>query len=223
MSSPITICIIVATVIMSALAFQRRDMFERLLMSPWNVAHRKEYYRMISHAFIHADWMHLAFNMYTFYSFGTFLELIFTREPYFHRMFPELDFWGEKQGEIRFVLLYAAGAVVACIPSLIKHKDNANYRSVGASGAVSAVLMAFMVMFPTWEIQLFYIVPMPAFIGAFVFFGLEHYLSRKGNTNIAHDAHIWGALFGILFVAALNPEFITLFVSHVSRYLADFF
>jgi membrane associated rhomboid family serine protease len=164
---------------------------------------------------VHADWTHLIFNMFTFYSFGTFMEKVFISEGLFESFFPELSFWGYSSGQLFFVMLYVLGGAFATLPSLRKHGDNYGYNAVGASGAVSAVMMAFMIMFPTFEISFFLFIPMPAWIGALVFLGLEHYLSRNQRSNIAHDAHIWGALFGVLFVIALNPRFLGLFVEKV--------
>jgi membrane associated rhomboid family serine protease len=106
------------------------------------------------------------------------------------------------------------GGVAATLPSLRKHSDNYGYNSVGASGGVSALLMAYMILFPLNEIAFFFI-PMPAFIGVFVFFLLEQFMKRNVRSNIAHDAHIWGALFGIVFVALAVPHSLTRFIAQV--------
>jgi membrane associated rhomboid family serine protease len=211
----ISMVIIVATVVVSWQCFSNSTLFSKLLFNPYSVKHQREYYRILSHMLVHADWTHLLFNLFTFYSFGTFMEKVFTSERMFNDFFPELSFWGYSSGQLFFVLLYVLGGAVATLPSLRKHGDNYGYNAVGASGAVSAVMMAFMILFPTFEISFFLFIPMPAWIGALVFLGLEHYLSRNQRSNIAHDAHIWGALFGILFVAALQPRFIGMFVEKV--------
>ena len=151
---------------------------------------------------VHADGIHLALNMFVFYSFGGVMERLFTVN------------WGDVKGSILFLALYILGGVAATLPSMKKHGDNYGYNSVGASGGVSALLMAYMVLFPLHEIAFFFI-PMPAFIGVFVFFLLEHFMKRNVRSNIAHDAHIWGALFGILFVAVVVPNSIPRFFSQV--------
>lgn len=206
-SSPITIIIVAVTVLASIQAFSNATLFSKLLLHPWSVKHRKEYYRLLSHTLVHADTMHLFFNMFTFWSFGSFLEQLFRNELLFTRLFPDIPFWGETKGIIYFAVLYIGGALIATLPAMRKHGDNMSYQAVGASGAVSAVMMAFMMMFPQYQVLFFFVIPCPAWLGALIFLAAEHWLSRSGRTNIAHDAHIWGAIFGILFVTVLNPGF----------------
>jgi len=201
-STPLTFLILAATVLVSWRAFEQSALFEKLLHSPYRVKHQKQYYRLFSHMLVHADGIHLALNMFVFYSFGGVMERLFTVN------------WGDIKGSILFLALYILGGVAATLPSMKKHGDNYGYNSVGASGGVSALLMAYMVLFPLHEIAFFFI-PMPAFIGVFVFFLLEHFMKRNVRSNIAHDAHIWGALFGILFVAVVVPNSIPRFFSQV--------
>jgi membrane associated rhomboid family serine protease len=205
-STPLTFLILGLTIFTSWRAFENSALFEKLLHNPYRVKHNKEYYRIFSHAFIHADYIHLALNMYVFYSFGTVLETYFKGN------------WGVIQGSIYFLALYLLGAAMATLPSMQKHSDNYGYNAVGASGAVSAVLMVFMILNPLHWIGMLFI-PMPAFVGVFVFFILEHLMNRSGKTNIAHDAHIWGALFGILFIFVLQPHALVSFVSQVRHYI----
>jgi membrane associated rhomboid family serine protease len=122
--------------------------------------------------------------------------------------------WGNVTGGLLFVALYGLGGAAATLPSLRKHSDNYGYNSVGASGGVSALLMAYMILFPLNQIAFFFI-PMPAFIGVFVFFLLEHFMKRNVRSNIAHDAHIWGGIFGIAFIAVVVPNSIPRFISQV--------
>ncbi len=205
-TTPITFIILIGTIFVSWRAFQNSALFEKLLHNPYRVKHEKQYYRIFSHALIHADFFHLGLNMYVFYSFGTVLE------TYFKGM------WGPSNGSLYFILLYSLGAAVAAVPSMRKHGDNYGYNAVGASGAVSAVLMAYMILNPLHLIGFFFI-PMPAFVGVFVFFLLEHFMNRSGKTNIAHDAHIWGALFGITFMFLLDANTLVNFISQVRGYL----
>jgi membrane associated rhomboid family serine protease len=201
-TTPITFIILAATVLVSWRAFEQSALFEKLLHSPYRVKHNKQYYRLFSHMLVHADVMHLALNMFVFYSFGRVLESIFQAT------------WGAQQGGILFIALYVLGGVAATLPSMRKHGDNYGYNSVGASGGVSSLLMAYMILFPLNEIAFFFI-PMPAFIGVFVFFLLEHFMKRNVRSNIAHDAHIWGALFGIAFIALVVSSSIPRFISQV--------
>jgi membrane associated rhomboid family serine protease len=201
-STPLTFIILAATILVSWRAFEQSALFEKLLHSPYRVKHQKQYYRLFSHMLVHADGIHLALNMFVFYSFGRVLEAIFRIN------------WGIQTGSILFIALYVLGGVAATLPSLRKHSDNYGYNSVGASGGVSSLLMAYMILFPMNEIAFFFI-PMPAFIGVFGFFLLEHFMKRNVRSNIAHDAHIWGALFGIVFVALAVPRSIPRFIEQV--------
>ena len=135
-ATPITFIILAATVLVSWRAFEQSALFEKLLHSPYRVKHNKQYYRLFSHMLVHADVMHLALNMFVFYSFGRVLESIL-RET-----------WGAQQGGILFIALYVLGGVAATLPSMRKHGDNYGYNSVGASGGVSSLLMAYMILFP---------------------------------------------------------------------------
>ena len=201
-STPLTFIILAATILVSWRAFEQSALFEKLLHSPYRVKHQRQYYRLFSHMLVHADGIHLALNMFVFYSFGRVMERIFTLN------------WGSTTGGALFLALYILGGAAATLPSMRKHGDNYGYNSVGASGAVSALLMAYMILFPLNEIAFFFI-PMPAFIGVFVFFLLEHFMKRNVRSNIAHDAHIWGALFGIVFIAVTVPNSIPRFITQV--------
>jgi membrane associated rhomboid family serine protease len=118
-------------------------------------------------------------------------------------------------GQGIWLILFFVGGIVAALPAFIKHKNQIGYQSVGASGAISALLMAFMILFPQSEIAFFMILPMPSWIGALVFLGLEHYLSKKSQSNIAHDAHFWGAIAGIAIISCWNYEFTLDFIFYV--------
>ena len=201
-----TYIIIGITVLVSLQAFNSHAIFAKLLNNPYQVKHRHEYYRILSHTLIHADYLHLGFNMFALYSFGRLTEAYFT------------ETYGILKGEIAYMLLYVCGAVVATLPSLRKHGDNYGYNSVGASGAVSAVMMAAMIIMPVMKVYFFFAIGMPAYIAILVFFGFEHFMNRSGKSNIAHDAHIWGAIFGLLFIICLDFEIIKDAISLISQY-----
>jgi membrane associated rhomboid family serine protease len=211
MEGPITIAIIAITSLVSWRAFENHDLFHKLKNNPFTVKHSKEYYRIFSHALIHGDWMHLFFNMFVIYGFGSQIEMVFTNSAVFNLLFPNIPFWGNALGILYFLILYIMGIAVATLPSLQKHGDDFGYNSVGASGGVSAIMMAYMIMFPLSEVAFFFI-PMPGYIAVPVFFLLEYVMGKSRKTNIAHDAHIWGALFGIAFIFALNVDFLTNFI-----------
>jgi len=186
--------ILAVTVGASLFAMKRPQILEKLMLVPYNVNHFKEYYRIVSHGFIHADGTHLFFNMFVLWEFGTTVE-------------------AEMGGA--FPVLYFGALLTATIPALTKHKDNANYRSLGASGAVSAVLMAFIVAHPTHTLLLFFIIPMPAIFAGVLFFLYERHMQKNGGSGIAHDAHIYGALFGLLFSIVKDPSSIDRMVSAI--------
>lgn len=177
--------ILCVTVGISLIAMKNPLLLDKLMLIPYNVTHFKEYYRILSHGFIHADGTHLFFNMFVLWEFGRTVEA--------------------EMGE-SFSFLYFGALLIATIPALTKHKNNAKYRSLGASGAVSAVLMAFIVSHPTHTLLLFFVIPVPAILAGALFFMYERHMQKNGGTGIAHDAHIYGALFGLLFSAVKDPS-----------------
>ena len=205
-----TILIIVATVLISISAFppeigsidavRKKDLFHKFKFNAYMVFHRKEWWRLFSSGLIHADWMHLIFNMLTLYFFGGTVELYFKYN---------FGTWGIPM----FILLYVAALAVSSIPDLIKHKNNHYYNAVGASGAVSAILFAAILFDPTMKIMLFIIpIPIPGYVFAPLYLLYSHYMSNKNMDNIGHNAHFWGAVFGFLFPVLFNFSLLSSFV-----------
>ncbi len=168
---------------------------EKLLLRPYKVLKNGQLYRVLSHGFIHADFTHLAFNMFVLWQFGSLVEL----------------YLQQNTGNLllgivppSFITLYLGGVVAAAIPSLMKQGDNPNYASLGASGGVSAVMMSYILLFPTQKLLLFFVIPMPAFVAGILFFAYERYMNKKGGTGIAHDAHLMGAIFGAVYILVLD-------------------
>lgn len=184
----ITFIIIAITSIVSILAFSREQLREDLLFWPYLIKRERQIYRIITHGALHADTMHLIFNMVSFYSFGIALEEYF---------FPAL--FGNLARGI-FALLYVLGIIASVIPDLIQHRDHSYYRSLGASGAVSAVVFSAITIQPKMPIQFFFIpFPIPGYIFGLAFLVLSATLAKKGGGNIGHNAHFWGSIFGIIF------------------------
>lgn len=187
--------IIAFTVLISLQADKNNKLKQRLLFIPFNLKKNNEYYRIISHIFIHADITHLAFNMISLYFLGLTLENHL------------LETYSLKLGSIYFLILYFAGAVFASLPSALKHQENSSYRSLGASGAVSAVIFAAIIWDPEMELYILFLpFPIPAYIFGPIYLAIEYFSMKRGGTGIAHDAHLGGALFGILFVLLLNIQ-----------------
>jgi len=200
----IVFIIIAITVLISFQANQNPDLKNRFLYIPYDVKRKNEYYRLLSHIFIHADISHLAFNMISLYILGSTLEYYL------------IDFYGFQLGTAYLLILYFAGAIFASLPSFLKQQDNSAYRSLGASGAVSAVIFAAILWDPSMSLGILFIpFPIPGYIFGPIYLAVEYFSMKRGGTGIAHDAHLGGAVFGILFVLLLNinkgKEFLDLF------------
>ena len=205
-----TILLIVITSLISIVAFNRRELFDKLQLNPYAVYHKKEWYRIISHGFLHADWMHLFINMFVLYSFGNSVESIFK----------QLAAEGIiKSPVLAFVILYFASMIFATITSIKKHKDNYWYNSVGASGAVSAIVFTHIFFFPLRAIELYAIIPIPGIILGLAYLAYSHYMSKRGKDNVNHDAHLIGAVFGFLFPIVLEPKLINVFLGQLFNFL----
>ncbi len=196
--------IIAITVLISFQANKNPDLKQHFLYIPFQLKHNNEYYRLISHIFIHADISHLAFNMISLYFLGSTLSYYF------------IDYYGLQLGTTYLLILYFAGAIFASLPSFLKQQDNSAYRSLGASGAVSAVIFAAILWDPSMSLGILFIpFPIPAYIFGPIYLAVEYFSMKRGGTGIAHDAHLGGAVFGILFVLLLNinkgKEFLDLF------------
>jgi membrane associated rhomboid family serine protease len=200
----ITTAIIVACIIFSMLAFSNPTIFTKYLFSAYATYHNKQYYRLFTHAFLHGDYMHLAFNMYALYLFGQVLE-----EQYFPALFHE-------KAMFYYILLYIGGIFFSTIYDLIKEKDNPRYSSVGASGAVTAIVFSAILINPTMGMGILFI---PFFIPAWAFGGLyllySWYMGKRQLDNIGHNAHFWGAVFGFVFTALLKPGLLTHFFKSI--------
>ena len=189
-----TVIIIAVTCLVSYLAWENRRLMQRLIF--WSPAIKEgQVERFVTHGFIHADGMHLLFNMFTFYFFGSVLES-------FYRAF---------FGGAGFVIFYLAAIVVAMIPSYIKHKNDRNYMSLGASGAVSAVLFAYILFRPWDMIYIFAVIPIPSILFAVFYVWYSIKAGSKNNDNINHSAHLYGGLFGVIMTIALEPRVINVF------------
>ena len=185
----------------SIAAFNNVQLFDRLKLYPAAMRSGKDGYRIASYAFIHADWMHLAINMYVLYNFGeNGTELMYNLA------------FGNK-GVLFFIILYIGGIVTSVIPSFEKNKHNYGYTAVGASGAVSAVVFAF-ILFNPLQIFNFLFIPfdIPAYIFGALYMGISYYLAKQNKGNIGHDAHFFGALFGLMFTILLDKNIAIRFV-----------
>jgi membrane associated rhomboid family serine protease len=200
LSFGITLIIVIITCLVSIGGFSQQKIVDDLIFYPPAVK-RGQYYRFISHGFIHADVAHLAFNMIALYSFGDNLEKIFSFDCVFGHL-----------GKVFYLLLYLSALIVASLPDYIRYKNLYHFRSLGASGAVSAVIFSMLVFFPQTPVGLIFLpVRFPGYVFALVYLALTVYLDRRGGGNINHSAHFWGAAYGIVFTLVFCKLFANYF------------
>ncbi len=194
--------IAIVTVAVSIWAFYDRSVMNKLILSPYAVVHQKQAYRIITHAFIHADWMHLLFNMIALWSFGGVVYQYFamlTPNPTFH-----------------FYLMYFAAIICSSATDIIKRKNDLYYLSLGASGAVSAVIFS-AIFFDPWSMIFIFFIPCPGILFGVIYLLYSSYMSKKGGGNINHDAHFYGSVFGFLYPILIEPRSIQLFIERLTH------
>lgn len=210
----ITLIIIIITAIVSFTAFSNPKVMNDLIFYPPAITTNRQYYRFITCGFIHADIGHLAFNMISLYLFGRLVEEQF------------IEIFGDS-GKILYLTLYFLALIVSILPTYLKNKENSQYRSLGASGAVSAVVFAGLMIAPYMKVGFFFIPPIiPGFVFGPLYLIISAWLDRKGGDNINHSAHIWGALFGVAFLIIAGTvseryNAIEQFVNGVKLYFAS--
>jgi membrane associated rhomboid family serine protease len=197
----ITLIIILITCGVSFMAWNNTELYNKLIFNPYIIFHKNEWYRLFSSALIHADIPHLVINMFVLYSFGSFIEQVY-----------DLYIPG---GLALYAAMYILAIGAANIKTLIENKNNVWYNAVGASGAVSAVVFAFVLFAPIEKILFFGIIPIPAFLYGLLYLVYSQYMSKKASDNIGHDAHFFGAVFGFVFTGLLRPELFQMFVSKI--------
>lgn len=202
----LTYIIIGITCIVSLIAFSNHELFARLKFNAYDAQHSRHWYRFLTYGFLHADFIHLFVNMLVLYSFGRIVE------SFYGFLFPG------KAG-FYFILLYLGGLILAALPGYRKHRNDIFYNAVGASGAVSAVLFASILLYPSGKIMLLFIpIPIPAPVFGVLYIVYEYYMAKRGGDNIGHDAHLWGALFGIIFTLALKPAVGAVFLQKILNF-----
>jgi membrane associated rhomboid family serine protease len=201
----ITYIFIGVTVLISFAAWNNPDLMRKFIMNPYHVERRGQYQRFITSGFIHQDHMHLLFNMITLYSFGNLLEQLF-------------NMYFEGIGSVYYVVLYLLAIIVSEIPTYFKHKNNPGYNSLGASGGVSAIVFAVILFRPLVKIYM-----MPGFILGTLYIIYSYFQAKKAADGINHDAHLYGAAFGIVFCLVLYPPVFELFYQQISTWKMDLF
>ena len=199
----LTYLILGTTIVVSLICFKRQDLINKLSFNAYAVTKRNEWYRIITHGFVHADMTHLLVNMFTFWSFGSYMETLFANIGF---------------GGWAFIGLYFGGMIFSSIYDLIKYRHNMYYQSIGASGAVSAILFSSILFNPWGTILLFAIIPIPGIIFGILYVIYCQYMAKRSTDNINHNAHFYGAVYGFLFPALLQPALMTSFIKLVTHF-----
>ena len=199
-----TIILIAMTVAVSYAAFKSPKLMDRLQFNASKIYYKKEYHRLITHAFVHASWEHLFVNMIVLFSFGTAIEV------YFKELFGNRNI-------IYYFLLYFGGILVSNIYALIKHHKNYFYNAVGASGAVSSILFTAIFFDPWKNVYFFGLLGFPGIAFAALYLVYSYIMSQKKKDNVAHDAHFLGALYGFIFPILLDSSLLETFLDKLFK------
>jgi len=198
--------LVISIGIVSYMSFTNSNLFNNLLFSPYVILREKQWYRFLTSAWVHGDFMHLFVNLFVLYSFGDFLEYTFK------------NWFGE--GILQYLLLFIGSVIIAHIPTFLKEKDNYNYSSVGASGGVSGVLFASIIIQPLQPLYLFALIPIPGIMFGVLYLFYTQRMATKATDNINHEAHLWGAIGGMLILVILNPTVIGQFLKQLMSLFA---
>lgn len=198
--------IVILTCIISIAAFRRRELFYMLDLSPWRIIHKREYYRIFTHAFLHADYVHLGINMLVLYLFGNFIEQVFSQLEEAGVIF---------SGPFFFILLYLVSIALSSVTTVTRYRNQEGYSAVGASGAVSAIVFTYIFFAPLEKIYLYMVLPIPGILFGILYLAYSSYMSRRSRDNINHAAHFWGAVVGFVFPVLLEPELFLKFLENL--------
>jgi membrane associated rhomboid family serine protease len=207
----VTLILLIITVGISFLAFNEPTYFYKLQHHPFTEVREKQYYRWLSSGFVHADYMHLGVNMFVFYQFGGIVEQYYT------------TVFDDTTGRVLYLVLYLGAVIAGALPSYFKHQNDEAYAAVGASGGVAGVMFAFALFLPTSQILLYGIIPLYSVIWAVLYLIYEQWAGRRGQDNIGHDAHFYGAIFGLIATAIMIPRSIPHFISEIQELMSKWF
>lgn len=196
--APVAATLLVITLITSIRAFKDSELRYRFIFNPYRLVRNKEWHQFFTSGLIHADVWHLAFNMLVFYYFAFSLEI-------------------NHLGPWLFLVLYLGSLIISHIPAIIKHRDNSGYNALGASGAVSAVVLSMVIFEPEMRMSLLFIpIWLPGWLFALLYMAYSFYAGIRGIGRIGHDAHLWGSLAGIVLTVIMKPHAATNFINWLS-------
>jgi membrane associated rhomboid family serine protease len=202
----LTLIIILVTVGISFFAWNNGNVFYGFMMNPYEIFKQKQYWRFLTSGFIHSGYVHLGFNMFTFYFFGNVVEQIFGMAA------------GESNGNLLFIGFYLSAIIISDLPTAIKFRKFPGYNSLGASGAVSAMVFSSILFMPLNDICLYAIICVPGFILGILYIIYSYYQGKNMSDNINHMAHLYGALYGIIFSLVIYPEAGPAFIDQILSY-----
>lgn len=200
MNLDITLILIVVTAMISIQAFNQAGFMQKLIFNPYAIFHKKQWYRFLSSGFLHADWIHLGLNLFVLFSFGSVVQKYYAY------------FFGTA-GNYLFILLYLSSIIAANASTYYAHKNNPSYNSLGASGAVSAVVFASILFQPIAKIYLYGLIGIPGYLAGIAYLVYSQYSSKNNQDNINHEAHFYGAVYGIVFTLVLKPSIFKFFLN----------
>lgn len=199
----INILLIISIGIVSYISFNNQKLFNKLLFSPYVVIREKEWFRFLTAGWVHGGFLHLAINLFVLFGFGLVLENYIVS-------------WYGEIGRVYYLLLFLVSVIVAHIPTYLKEKDNYAYASVGASGGVSGVLFATILLEPLQNLYLFGIIPIPGIVFGVLYLIYTQRMAGQNRDNINHDAHFFGAIAGIVGLVLINPSVVSIFIDQIS-------
>ena len=206
-ASPVTFALIFSAGFISMSAFRRPELLEKLLFWPYVMQQDKSWYRFISSGFVHGSWSHLLVNLWVLWVFGTYVEQAF-------------NFYFGTAGSILYAFMYLSAIPISEIYSYKKNLENPKYRSLGASGAIAAVLFSFIIIEPLQGIGIIFIpIYIPAFLFGILYLLYSYVMAKKNIDNVGHDVHFFGALYGVIFTILARPAFIGEFIDKLTGYI----
>jgi membrane associated rhomboid family serine protease len=197
-----TTWILIITIASSFFAWNRPDIYQKWILNPYQIKLKGEYWRFITSGFVHLNYMHLFFNMFALFFFGQ-----------------NVAYYFGPRGDLLMVVLYLLGIVVSDIPTYLKYRNMPNYNSLGASGGVAAVVFSSIIFDPLNPISIIFIpIGIPGFVLGALYLVYSYYQGKRMADNINHDAHLYGAIFGLIFTVMLRPGVVLAFVEQISNW-----
>lgn len=199
----VTLLIIMFTALVSYQGFNNYHLIDRWKHSPYRESRQKEWYRLLTSGFVHADWVHLLVNMYVLWGFGRQIEMQI------------ISWYNPSTGRLLFLLIYLAIIILANMPTTFRQMNNPGFASIGASGAVSGLLFMYILLDPWATFGLMFIIPMPAVILGVGYLIYSSWAANRGHGRIDHSAHFAGALAGMALFIMIHHEVLNIFLKRL--------